>query len=123
MKYFAQPFYVQGNAYSRLTDSRRDNITVGLQSSARVSDRSSRQISTQESDDAFIQRIEDKISTKADKTIPKRGDLERSLFKSLKKVAKKTSQFLRKRSATTKRASKPKHVYWCGEYPQPYVFW
>ena len=124
MKYFAQPFPVHGNAYFQFTESRRNDITIGLQSSERVSSRTSRQISTKESDDAFIQSLEEKDARKADRTVPQCGDIVRAIFKRWKKVANKTSQLLRKEPKKITQAPKPEQkAFSFGECSQPYVFW
>jgi hypothetical protein len=124
MKYFTLPFPVRGNAYCHLTKSRRNDITVGLQSSKGVSSRTSRQIPTKESDDAFIQCIEEQNARKADITVHQCGDMIRAISKGWKKVANKTLQLLRKEPRNITQAPKPEEkVSSFGEYPQPYVFW
>jgi hypothetical protein len=124
MRYFAYPFPVQGNAYSRITESRRNDITIGLQSSERISSRTSRQSPTKESDDTYIQRIEGKHANTVDKSASKCGDLERAISKKLKGLAKKTFQAFCNKPKNTIQATNPGHkanAY--GQYSQPYVFW
>ncbi|KAF7670828.1 hypothetical protein GT037_011121 [Alternaria burnsii] len=109
MRYFAYPFLVQGNAYSRITESRRNDITIGLQSSERISSRTSRQSPTKKSDDTYIQRIEEKLASTVDKPAPKCGDFERAICKKLKELAKKTFQAFCKKPKNTIQATNPEH--------------
>jgi hypothetical protein len=123
MKYFAQHFPMESHAYN-YSGTNRNDIAVKLESSSTAIDRMSRQTSTKESDDAYIQRVEDSIARQATKPGIKRDCLEQAILESLKKLAKKTSQRFRRDPTRAKLTTKLKQSALAyGEYSQPYIFY